>query len=109
MILDVFYEIFIWEGTTASATEKKMADLVVKEYIEVANDGRSQELPVTKVIAGKESLMFKCHFHGWTNTKVFFFLIVLIPFRCFMIPMINKRENEINKYFCNQNQPLLVN
>ena len=67
MILDVYYEIFIWEGTSASAAEKRMASTVAMNYVEQSTDGREKNIPITTVQAGKESALFKCHFQGWVE------------------------------------------
>ena len=67
MILDIFYELFVWEGSNSSDAEQEMALQVAKEYTAAANDGRPADIPITHVQANNEPLLFKCHFHGWSN------------------------------------------
>lgn len=35
------------------------------KYVAEANDGRDPEIPIVRVMAGKEPPMFSCHFLGW--------------------------------------------
>lgn len=75
MILDAFYEIYVWHGASCSAAEKSMAEIVAKEYSAVASgvDGRPQPIPVTKVVSGKEPLAFRAHFQAWKAQDVSFY------------------------------------
>jgi len=65
-ILDAYFVIFVWVGTTADETEKKIAYETAIEYMEKAPDGRPIDTGAVFVIQqGTESLVFTTHFHGF--------------------------------------------
>ncbi len=39
------------------------------EYVEKAEDGRSKDTPIIKVVAGHEPKLFSCHFLGWDPVR----------------------------------------
>jgi len=63
--LDTYSELYVWVGDKSNDTEKKMAFQTAIEYIENAGDGRSNDTPIIKVVAGHEPKLFTCHFLGW--------------------------------------------
>jgi len=63
--LDTYTEMYVWVGDKSNETEKKMAFQTAIEYVENAEDGRSKDTAIIKVIAGHEPKLFTCHFLGW--------------------------------------------
>jgi hypothetical protein len=63
--LDTYTELYVWVGDKSNDTEKKMAFQTAIEYIDNADDGRSKDTPIIKVVAGHEPKLFTCHFLGW--------------------------------------------
>ena len=69
MLLDTFTAVYVWIGTEANETEKKMSFDVATKYIQSAEDGRDKDCPVITIQAGSEPPMFTCHFLGWDAAK----------------------------------------
>lgn len=67
MLLDTFYNVFVWVGSQSNDTEKRMANDVAKKYVDAAQDGREKDCAVTIIQAGSEPPMFTCHFLGWDH------------------------------------------
>eukprot|EP00002_Diphylleia_rotans_P006181 TRINITY_DN154_c0_g1_i1.p1 TRINITY_DN154_c0_g1~~TRINITY_DN154_c0_g1_i1.p1 ORF type:complete len:804 (-),score=188.33 TRINITY_DN154_c0_g1_i1:762-3173(-) len=65
MILDCFNEVFVWVGSKANETEKKMALETAVEYVKHSTDGRSSDSPIYLVNAGAEPPNFTGQFHAW--------------------------------------------
>lgn len=64
-ILDAFTAVFVWIGSQSNSEEKDQAMNVASQFVTAANDGRDPSMPVIKVSAGNEPLMFTCHFVVW--------------------------------------------
>eukprot|EP01114_Cavostelium_apophysatum_P020108 TRINITY_DN6645_c0_g1_i3.p1 TRINITY_DN6645_c0_g1~~TRINITY_DN6645_c0_g1_i3.p1 ORF type:complete len:1198 (-),score=441.24 TRINITY_DN6645_c0_g1_i3:48-3245(-) len=69
MILDAYYELFVWEGSTASQAEMNIARTVSKDYVEKAKDGRPTLIPIVFTGPGREPLAFKCQFPSWSDVS----------------------------------------
>eukprot|EP00499_Haloplacidia_sp_CaronLabIsolate_P008058 CAMPEP_0196782858 /NCGR_PEP_ID=MMETSP1104-20130614/12172_1 /TAXON_ID=33652 /ORGANISM="Cafeteria sp., Strain Caron Lab Isolate" /LENGTH=839 /DNA_ID=CAMNT_0042153103 /DNA_START=26 /DNA_END=2545 /DNA_ORIENTATION=+ len=67
MLLDTHTQAFVWVGTGANETEKRMAQEVAEKYVAAAadRDGRDPDIPIVRVDAGREPPIFTCHFLGW--------------------------------------------
>eukprot|EP01024_Parvocaulis_polyphysoides_P040084 TRINITY_DN3640_c0_g4_i2.p1 TRINITY_DN3640_c0_g4~~TRINITY_DN3640_c0_g4_i2.p1 ORF type:complete len:918 (-),score=215.37 TRINITY_DN3640_c0_g4_i2:1688-4390(-) len=67
MMLDTYYEVFLWMGRSANENERTKAVEVAMDYIKAisAIDGRDPETPITKVKQGHEIPMFTMYFVGW--------------------------------------------
>lgn len=64
-ILDTYSQLFIWVGSTSTQEEKDKCLLVAAQFIENADDGRSPDIPVIRIDANNEPMMFTSFFHGW--------------------------------------------
>ena len=70
MILDAFFEVFVWVGSVANAEERKKALETAKEYIDTDPTDRTSEDTVIMVLKqGFEPTNFRCHFHAWDDEK----------------------------------------
>jgi len=67
--LDSYTEMYVWVGDKSNETEKKLAFQTAIEYVEHAEDGRSKDTPIIKVVAGHEPKLFTCHFLGWDPVR----------------------------------------
>lgn len=75
-LLDTYTALFLWVGSQANATEKEQSVVFAQEYLRQADDGRGQDgVPILRVQAGSEPLLFTAHFHAWdaeyTKKRVF--------------------------------------
>lgn len=68
-LLDTFNEVYVWVGDKSNDTEKKMSLQTAIEYVDKAEDGRSKDTPIIKVVAGHEPKLFSCHFLGWDPVR----------------------------------------
>lgn len=66
-ILDTFTQIFVWVGSQATAEEKEKAFAFAQEYVEQADDGRDPSIPIIRVTAGQEPVLFSSYFHPWDS------------------------------------------
>lgn len=70
MILDAFFEVFVWIGEGAKPVERKEALKTAKEYIDSDPTSRTSEDTVIMVIKqGREPTNFRCHFFAWDDEK----------------------------------------
>ena len=70
MILDAYYEVFVWIGGGANVQEKKQALETAKEYISSDPTSRTAEDTVIMMVKqGREPTNFRCHFHAWDDEK----------------------------------------
>jgi villin 1/advillin len=67
--LDTYNELYVWVGDQSNDIEKKMAFESAIDYVLHAEDGRSPESPIIKVVAGHEPSLFTCHFLGWDPVR----------------------------------------
>lgn len=65
MILDVFTQLFVWIGSQANEIEKTRALEFAQHFINNATDGRFSDIPVVRITAGNEPLMFTSYFPSW--------------------------------------------
>jgi len=70
-ILDAGAEIFTWIGRGSDPEEKKSAMIRAGEYLGTA--GKPNWTPITRVVEGGESTVFKSAFYQWDPPKVFDF------------------------------------
>jgi len=68
-ILDTFDEIYVWVGSGANETEKKMALESAIGYVETATDGRSKDTPILRITSGSEPPLFTAFFQGWDSSR----------------------------------------
>jgi len=70
MILDTFYEVFIWVGKDANAEEKKCALETALEYIKTDTAGRTVDnTTVIMIKQGYEPPTYTSHFMAWDEDK----------------------------------------
>jgi len=67
--LDTYDEVYVWVGSGANETEKKMALTSAIGYVETAPDGRSKDTPILKLSSGTEPPLFTAFFQGWDSSK----------------------------------------
>jgi hypothetical protein len=70
MILDTYFEVFIWIGFGANAEEKKKSLESALEFVRLDKSGRTVDDTVfISVKQGFEPPNFSSQFHGWDATK----------------------------------------
>jgi hypothetical protein len=70
MILDAFFEVFVWIGEGANIEERKRALESAKEYIDTdPTDRTSEDTVIMMIKQGREPTNFRCHFHAWDDEK----------------------------------------
>jgi hypothetical protein len=70
MILDAFFEVFVWIGDGANVEEKKRALETAKEYVDSdPTDRTSEDCAIMVVKQGREPPNFTCHFGAWDEDK----------------------------------------
>lgn len=70
MILDTFFEVFVWIGNGANNEEKKGALEAALQYISTDGSSRSaDDTPVLVIKQGYEPPNFTCHFFAWNPSK----------------------------------------
>lgn len=68
MILDTYFEVFVWVGKNANAVEKKGSLEAAMEYIKTDPSGRTvEDTCIMQVKQGFEPTNFRCHFHAWDD------------------------------------------
>lgn len=67
VILDCFTSIFVWVGSQANETEKTQAMSYAQQFATMANDGRDPDIPIMRVSAGSEPMLFTSQFVGWDS------------------------------------------
>jgi hypothetical protein len=63
-LLDTYSQVYVWVGTQATKEEKDKAFEFASQYVTEASDGRGN-VPVIRINAGNEPVMFTTHFLGW--------------------------------------------
>ncbi|EDQ85244.1 uncharacterized protein MONBRDRAFT_34323 [Monosiga brevicollis MX1] len=70
MILDAFFEVFVWIGAGANVEERKHALETAKEYVDSdPTDRTSDDTAIMVVKQGLEPTNFRCHFMAWDDEK----------------------------------------
>jgi len=69
-LLDTYTQLFLWLGKSCSEEEKKKSDAFADQFVTEANDGRDATVPVIKVPAGSEPLLFTSHFFAWDEELI---------------------------------------
>lgn len=70
MILDTFYEVFIWVGKDANVEEKKKSLETAIEFIKTDPTKRTEDdVCIMQIKQGFEPSNFKCHFLAWDDEK----------------------------------------
>jgi hypothetical protein len=70
MILDTYFEVFVWIGKGANTEEKKKAMESAMEFVKTDPSGRDPQATVfIAVKQGFEPPSFTAHFHGWDANK----------------------------------------
>lgn len=68
MILDTYFEVFVWIGKNANAEEKKGALQAALEYVKTDPSGRTiDDTVIMQIKQGFEPTNFRCHFHAWDD------------------------------------------
>jgi hypothetical protein len=67
MILDAYYELYVWIGKGSTQREKEEGVKVAQDYIKLADDGRPTECPIYVVNQGYEPPQFTVYFQGWDD------------------------------------------
>jgi len=65
MLMDCVSSLFLWIGSEANATEKKMAIETAQQYVLNAGDGYDADTPIMICKSGREPALFTQHFLGW--------------------------------------------
>lgn len=65
VILDCYTSIFVWVGSQANETEKTKAIEYAQQFATAAQDGRDPNLPIMRISAGSEPVLFTSQFVGW--------------------------------------------
>jgi hypothetical protein len=60
--------VFVWIGNGASANEKTKAAELAGRFVSESTDGRDKDIPVIRVHAGEEPVIFTAQFQGWNPT-----------------------------------------
>jgi hypothetical protein len=66
-ILDVFTQLFVWIGGQSNEAEQSKAFEFAQAFVNNATDGRSHDIPIVRITAGNEPLIFTSFFHGWDS------------------------------------------
>lgn len=64
-IVDVGSEVFVWVGKGSTQQEKTSAMQFATGYLE--SSGKPQWTPITRVVEGGETSVFKAHFANWSD------------------------------------------
>jgi hypothetical protein len=64
-LLDTYTQLFVWVGSQSTQEEKDKSMEFAKKFIAAADDGRDVDMPIVRIAAGEEPVMFSCHFFGW--------------------------------------------
>ena len=65
MILDVFSQLYVWVGSASNRDESAKAMEFAQAFISNATDGRSNDIPIVRISANNEPMMFTSYFLGW--------------------------------------------
>lgn len=85
ILLDTFYQIYLWIGNKSRENEKKIAMETALEYIKIIKDKRQLNIQVVNILEGNEPIDFVRYFHGWdklNKVKIFQKIIKLIFLEC---------------------------
>ena len=66
-IVDVGSQIFVWVGKGATQQEKNSSMQFAAEYLK--QNGRPDHTPITRVVQGGETPMFKAQFSNWSDVS----------------------------------------
>jgi len=69
-LLDSQNSVFLWTGSKARETDKKIAMETALDYVQKATDGRTKNTPILNIKEGAEPVNFVSHFHGWEGSSV---------------------------------------
>lgn len=69
-ILDVYSQLYVWVGSGSNTEERSKAMEFAQSFINNATDGRSNDIPIVRISANNEPLMFTSYFMGW-DTELF--------------------------------------
>lgn len=69
MILDTFFEVYVWIGSKSTEMARKQAMEIANTYIKLVKERekREHEIQTYVVYQGNEPLMFKAFFHAWED------------------------------------------
>ena len=72
VILDAYFNVFVWIGARSHPAERRLALQTALDYVEYAAgvDKRPKTTPVLRVLDGKEPMIFSTYFHGWDMRPV---------------------------------------
>jgi uncharacterized protein involved in tolerance to divalent cations len=66
-VLDTYTTIYVWMGSEANETEKRMSLESAMAYLKA--QGYSEDTAITTVKSGAEPFIFTCNFLGWDSTQ----------------------------------------
>jgi hypothetical protein len=70
MLLDTYYELFVWVGKNANVEEKKKSLDTALEFVKTDPSGRTvDDVCIMQIKQGNEPSNFTCHFLAWDNDK----------------------------------------
>jgi len=69
LILDSFYEIYVWIGSYSMPIEKKLGMQAAIEYLEKSTVNHDKDTKVWVTYPFQEPIGFTSQFRGWNNTK----------------------------------------
>ncbi|EGD82454.1 villin-1 [Salpingoeca rosetta] len=68
MLLDTYFEVFVWIGQNANPEEKKGALQAAVDYVKTDPSGRTvDDTCIMQIKQGFEPTNFRCHFHAWDD------------------------------------------
>jgi len=67
VLLDAFFEVFLWIGSKSKEQDKKVAMETALEYLHKIREERPPNMKVTNLKESGETLTFVSNFHGWSR------------------------------------------
>jgi len=66
-LLCTFTQLFVWIGSQSNQNEKEEALKVAERFMAEVDDGRDPDIPIIRITAGQEPIIFSCHFLDWDS------------------------------------------
>ncbi|XP_075250157.1 advillin-like isoform X2 [Convolutriloba macropyga] len=69
MILDTWYDLFVWVGNRSNPEERRKAMETARQYVQTDPCKRESTLSIYQVKQGHEPIIFTGFFHGWSPDR----------------------------------------